>query len=277
MVMNQRWWPAFALRLLNISIISVLFSCAGKRDVAPIVDAAPIPTHRIQRHVVAPGETLYSIALRYDMDYKKLAQVNRLGQKNQIHAGQVLSLDLSSYTPPPPPQAKVQPRVPSSQPHVQGPQNNGQKARPTVGAVPENRTIEAKPSPATSVSSGSIKWQWPVNGKVVDGFNPSAGLNKGIDIQGKLGEPVVAAADGEVVYSGTGLRGYGKLLIVKHNEQYLSAYAHNRVLLVAEGDRVKAGQKIAEVGFSGTNTAKLHFEIRRDGKPVNPLQYLPAT
>jgi lipoprotein NlpD len=112
---------------------------------------------------------------------------------------------------------------------------------------------------------------------VVDGFNPSAGLNKGIDIQGKLGEPVVAAADGEVVYSGTGLRGYGKLLIVKHNEQYLSAYAHNRVLLVAEGDRVKAGQKIAEVGFSGTNTAKLHFEIRLDGKPVNPLQYLPAT
>ena len=106
-------------------------------------------------------------------------------------------------------------------------------------------------------------------------FQGSNALNKGIDLGGKLGEPVLAAADGQVVYSGSGLRGYGKLLIVKHNETFLSAYAHNDRLLVKEGDFVKAGQRIADMGSSGTDRVKLHFEIRRDGTPVDPLKFLP--
>lgn len=211
--------------------------------------------------MVAPGETLYSIALRYDLDHKKLSQVNNLGQSSQIRPGQVLNLDVASYVPPPAPK-------PSSK-------STWQRVKEVVPSVSKDRTkAKAPPAPAPA-SAGSLVWHWPVKGKVLESFNPEAGLNKGIDIQGKLGEPVNAAALGEVVYAGSGLRGYGKLLIVKHNEKYLSAYAHNRVLHVAEGDKVKAGQKIAEVGYSGTDTAKLHFEIRRDGKPVNPLQYLP--
>lgn len=257
---------ALALRLLIISItLPLLASCAGPPPRAPIVDAAPIPSHRIKKHVVAPGETLYSIALRYDLDYKKISQINGLAPSHRIHSGQVLSLDTSAYRAPPKIQSKAQTAPPKT----------WEKAKPTAPPVSEKRTTRETPPPKVQPSSGSARWQWPLNGKVLESFNPTAGLNKGIDIQGKLGEPVIAAADGEVVYSGSGLRGYGNLLIVKHNENYLSAYGHNRVLHVAEGDKVTAGQKIAEVGFSGTNTAKLHFEIRLDGTPVDPLKYLP--
>lgn len=249
-------------KVISISIITLaLAACAGNTQKAPIVDADPIPTHRIQKHVVSPGETLYSIALKYDLDYKKISQVNKLSRNHQIHPGQVLNLDVSSYKAPNPTPPKAQ--------------STWKKPPAKVAGQPKNQTFSV-PSEEIQVSSvGSVKWQWPIKGKVLEQFNANAGLNKGIDIRGKLGEPVNAAADGEVVYSGSGLRGYGKLLIVKHNEKYLSAYAHNRVLHVAEGDRVKAGQKIAEVGFSGTNSAKLHFEIRFDGKPVDPLKFLP--
>lgn len=254
--------PRLSVRVLIIMIITALVvSCAGTRDRAPIVEAEAIPSHRIQTHIVGPGETLYSIALRYDLDYKKLSQVNRLGSSNEIRPGQVLSLNLDSYQAP---QTVAKPSP-----------NTWQKVKEAVPDRSKNQTKKPVERVHEPSSLGSLKWQWPLNGKVLDRFNPSAGLNKGIDIRGELGEPVVAAADGEVVYSGSGLRGYGKLLIVKHNDKYLSAYAHNRVLHVAEGDLVKAGQKIAEVGFSGTNTAKLHFEIRLDGKPVDPLHYLP--
>ena len=119
-------------------------------------------------------------------------------------------------------------------------------------------------------------WNWPANGKVIVPFSMTAPVNKGIDIAGKLGEPVTAASAGEVVYAGSDLSGYGRLIILKHSGSYLSAYAHNRTLFVNEGDTVQAGQKIAEIGSSGATEPKLHFEIRRDGKPVDPIGYLPS-
>ncbi|MEW9897480.1 peptidoglycan DD-metalloendopeptidase family protein [Chitinivorax sp. PXF-14] len=154
-----------------------------------------------------------------------------------------------------------------------------------AGAAPADKG-EQKPDAKADAKQDSTKaaagvesnddvdsWQWPVVGKLIGGF---AASGKGIDIGGKRGQPVLAAAAGKVVYSGTGLRGYGRLLIVKHNKTYLTAYAHNQQLLVKEGEVVNKGDKIAEMGDSDTDQVKLHFEIRRFGKPVDPLKYLPA-
>lgn len=269
MIHASRWRLSSMLLLLKITIIILfLAACSGTPSRAPIVDAPAIPTHRIQTHIVAPGETLYSIAMRYDLDHKKLSQVNDLGRSNRIVSGQKLNLDMSSYRPPQPAPKPAPKALPQ-------PENTWQRVKSAVVSSSKDQTKPRREAVVPVASSGSLRWEWPIQGKVLERFNPDAGLNKGIDIDGKLGEPVNAAADGEVVYSGSGLRGYGKLLIVKHNEKYLSAYAHNRVLHVTEGDKVRAGQRIAEVGLSGTNTAKLHFEIRLDGKPVDPLKYLP--
>lgn len=241
-------------------------SCSSTPPKAPVVDANPIPSHRIKTHHVSPGETLYSIALRYDMDYKMLAKINNLNSVYQIAPGQILNLDPSSYKPVSKPAAK--PNAPAENPLA--------RAVATVKTAVKNQSKPAPVAKPVQRPASSVKWNWPIKGEVLETFHSNGGLNKGIDIRGKLGEPVLAAADGEVVYSGSGLRGYGKLVIVKHNEQFLSAYAHNRVLVVAEGDKVRAGQKIAEVGFSETNTPKLHFEIRLDGTPVDPMGYLPS-
>lgn len=138
-----------------------------------------------------------------------------------------------------------------------------------------NTTAVATPGPATPVlNSGGVSWRWPASGKVVGTFVAGDQTRQGVDIAGSDGARVVAAADGSVVYSGNGLLGYGELIIVKHSTSFLSAYGHNRKRLVKEGDTVKAGQAIAEMG--GSNRQMLHFEIRRNGKPVNPLEYLPA-
>lgn len=249
-------------KLIVIFITLELFwGCSNTAYKAPVVDAKPIPSRRIKTHVVGPGETLYSIALRYDMDYKKLSKINGLNNNFHIYQGQLLKLEGS------PPKPVSSTRRPTSAKPVKSP--------PVSPHRTKNQTVK-KPMPQTApISTGTVAWQWPIKGEVLEKFQSGEGLNKGIDIRGKLGEPVLAATAGEVVYSGTGLRGYGKLVIVKHNERLLSAYAHNRVLVVAEGDKVKAGQKIAEVGSSGTDSVKLHFEIRVDGKPVNPLDYLP--
>jgi lipoprotein NlpD len=149
-------------------------------------------------------------------------------------------------------------------------------------AVPEPETatvatpdVASSSSTATPAASGKINWIWPTQGKVVTRFSESASL-KGIDIVGVIGQPILASAPGRVVYVGSGLRGYGKLVIVKHNDTFLSVYAHNRELYVNQGDAVKQGQKIAEMGNTDTDQVKLHFEVRQDGKPVDPLKFLPA-
>ena len=145
--------------------------------------------------------------------------------------------------------------------------------RPSPGAAAPPAAA-TEPRPASGDDAEKLDWIWPTAGKVVAGFSETANL-KGIDIGGKAGQPVVASAPGKVVYAGTGLRGYGKLIIVKHNATFLSAYAHNREILVKEGQAVARGQKIAEMGDTDANSVKLHFEIRRLGKPMDPLRYLP--
>ena len=210
-------------------------------------------------HKVLKGETLYSIAYQHGLDYRELAAWNRISKPYTIYPGQRLQLK--------------GPKVPV-------------KARTTATASPKKRAGTKQPAPTArkktaapkkSKASKPVKhaWVWPTRGRVIQKYSPKGRGNKGIDIAGKAGQPILAASSGKVVYSGDGLPGYGNLIIVKHNEQYLSAYAHNRKLLVREGRAVTRGQKIAEMGSTGARSPRLHFEIRRHGKPVNPLRYLP--
>jgi lipoprotein NlpD len=145
---------------------------------------------------------------------------------------------------------------------------------PADAARAAQRAESARAASADGDDDDRLDWLWPAKGRVIAGFSDSANL-KGIDIAGTAGEPVLAAAPGRVVYAGSGLRGYGKLVIIKHNKTYLSAYAHNREILVKEGQQVQRGQKIAEMGNSDADQVKLHFEIRRLGKPMDPARYLP--
>ena len=148
---------------------------------------------------------------------------------------------------------------------------------PSPAAPPKQPVAEAPHAEATpELNSGGVRWRWPSDGKVIGAYVSGEPTKQGVDIGGKAGDPVRAAADGEVVYSGNGLIGYGELIIVKHNANFLSAYGHNRSRLVKEGEKVKAGQAIAEMGASASARDELHFEIRKNGKPVNPLEYLPA-
>lgn len=196
-------------------------------------------------HVVRAGETLYSIAWGAGLDYQTLARWNHISAPYVIRAGQRLSL------------------APSAQ------------DRSKNTAATEKKTLKSKPKSTTLAKRSSQNgWTWPVKGPILKRFSTKSG-NKGIDIGGENGRGVRAAAGGKVVYAGSGLRGYGKLIIVKHDEVYLSAYAHNSKLLVEDGTAVSKGQQIALMGDTGTDRVKLHFEIRQRGKPVNPLNYLP--
>ncbi len=228
------------------------------------------------QYVVRRGDTLWSIAFRFGWDWRELARVNGIQPPHVIYPGQKIRFDggasrVASAAPRPAPQPAPAPAATS----------------PVVVATPVPRqpaiTTPASPPPAappastpvTPVARSASGWAWPANGTIIGRFSSNGSLNKGIDIAGELGQPVLAASDGTVVYAGSGLRGYGELVIIKHSDTYVSAYGHNRRLLVREGQQVKAGQSIAEMGSTGTDRVKLHFEIRRQGKPVDPLQYLP--
>jgi lipoprotein NlpD len=197
---------------------------------------------------VRRGDTLYSLARQNDISVARLAAINDLRKPYIINPGQVLRLKGA----PVPSVTQTTTRREVKVPEV---------ARVT-SAVDSNR---------------DVRWQWPVKGKVIARFNKSKNDAKGIDIAGSEGKPVRAASAGKVVYSGNGLISYGNLVIIKHSKSYLSAYAHNKKLLVKEGEIVKAGQKIAEIGKTGVEKPKLHFEIRKNGKPVDPLRYLPRS
>lgn len=232
------------------------------------------------QYTVQRGDTLYSIAFRFGWDWKALAARNNIPAPYVIRPGQRIRFDL--------PQQGGAPVVaqPSRPAVTSVPQT---AVRPPVQAQPPLQTAPPQPASRPPVASGtpaaagkvqpvprSAKgWAWPANGVLIGKFSSNGSLNKGIDIAGELGQPVLAAADGSVVYAGSGLRGYGELVIIKHSDAYVSAYGHNRRLLVREGQQVKVGQHIAEMGSTGTDRVKLHFEIRRQGKPVDPLQYLP--
>jgi len=196
-------------------------------------------------------DTLYSIAWRNGLDWRELARWNGLRDGTLIYPGQTLRLT--------PPQGGA-PAAPRASPAPAA-------ARP---ATPGSR---ATSTPAATVPR--ITWRWPADGTVLEGFGAAGSVGTGLDIAGRLGEPVRAAADGKVVYAGSGLIGYGKLIIIKHSDTFLSAYGHNRTMVAREGDQVRAGQKIAEIGQGPDKRPMLHFEIRLDGEPVDPIRYLP--
>lgn len=208
-------------------------------------------TVRVQR-----GDTLYGLAFRNGIDFRDLAAWNGIASPYTIYPGQSLRLYPSSGSRP-----------------ATGTVATGTPPRPAT-LPPTNAPKPPPPQPAP-VSSG-FNWRWPADGHVIGRFVAGDATKQGIDIAGSGGQAVRAAADGVVVYSGAGLVGYGELIIVKHSEAWLSAYGHNRKRLVNEGQNVKAGQQIAEMGSSGASREMLHFEIRYNGKPVDPQQYLPA-
>ncbi|HEY5971858.1 MAG TPA: peptidoglycan DD-metalloendopeptidase family protein [Pseudoxanthomonas sp.] len=208
-------------------------------------------TVRVQR-----GDTLYGVAFRNGIDVRDLAAWNNIGAPYTIYPGQSLRLYPAGGRPPASSVAS-NPRPPSA---------TAVKPRPVVTATPPKA-----PAPASS----GFSWRWPAEGQVIGRFAAGDATKQGVDIGGSGGQAVRAAGDGVVVYSGAGLVGYGELVIIKHSETWLSAYGHNRKRLVNEGQNVKAGQQIAEMGRSGASRDMLHFEIRDNGKPVDPLLYLP--
>ncbi len=244
--------PSLIRKVIFCLLLLSVISCVSNRNSQVYYD------YDHGYHTVLKGETLYSIAFRHGVDYKRLARWNGIRSPYTIYAGQRLRLTRSQVT------SKTYAVKKKSTPT-----NDTSTKKKTTS------TVSTKPKVSRPEKLIKHEWNWPTKGKVIRTYSSRLGGNKGIDIAGKVGQPVLAASSGKVVYSGNGLTGYGNLIIVKHSEQFLSAYAHNKRLFVKEGGEVKRGEKIAELGKSGTNEAKLHFEIRYKGKPVDPLKYLP--
>lgn len=228
-----------------------LLACnSSRQNYAPVVDAWRQPIDKQGVHRVEPGETLYSIAWRYGFDYREVAKINGIPAPYALRVGQKISLvepsaknaSKSAYTPS---RSAALPKHKPAAPQS-GPSSVKQTAKKTESAPIAN----SHSTKAVAVASG-LRWHWPVQGKVIGRYTATGIANKGIDIAANKGAPVYATAAGEVVYSGNGLFGYGNLIIIKHNSEYLSAYAHNSKILVIEGQSVSAQQKIAEVGDSG--------------------------
>jgi len=203
-------------------------------------------------YTVKKSDTLYSIAWRYGLDYHQLARWNQIAQDFIIHPGQRLIL--------------VEPKNAA----LLAGNTKASKPVKTTGSSKLKKTVDP-----VKIENTPVKWRWPSSGKITNTFAANKLDRKGIDIAGKLGQAVHAVANGKVVYSGNGLSGYGNLIIIKHNDTYLSAYAHNQQRLVKEGMTVKAGMVISKMGRHPNGTIRLHFEIRKNGKPVDPLKYLP--
>lgn len=235
---------------------------------------SPAPSvYEVQR-----GDTLYSIAFRYGLDWREVAGWNGIGAPFTIRPGQELRL-----TRPPRsaqrPAASDQSREETGDSAGEVEQAPAEQTRaPEPAPEPEETEPEPQPSPDASDRvrrAAGVEWQWPTEGSIENAFDPSA-TRRGIGVAGSAGQPVRAAAGGEVVYSGKALIGYGELIIIKHNDSLLSAYGFNRARHVAEGDRVSRGERIADMGLNERDEEMLHFEIRRNGQPVNPLDFLPA-
>ncbi|HET6545206.1 MAG TPA: peptidoglycan DD-metalloendopeptidase family protein [Rhodanobacteraceae bacterium] len=258
--------------------------------------AASTDAYRVRR-----GDTLYSIAFNHGLDYRQLAGWNDIEPPYTIYVGQQLRLSTrggtgrrvrpaqASVASPPPVRARPVP-TPMPTPFQPAPSAPSRVAEAKSQAPPPPPSspsvvspviaapVAASPAPATPLaarSSGGLAWSWPAQGRLISNYVGGDPTRQGIDIAGNLGDPVRAAAAGTVVYSGNGLIGYGELIIIKHSPAFLSAYGHNSKRLVQEGQHVAAGQIIADMGASGANRNALHFEIRNNGKPVDPLDYLP--
>ncbi|MDE1184152.1 peptidoglycan DD-metalloendopeptidase family protein [Paraburkholderia sp.] len=294
-----------AQRSVCVLALSVLAACATRLDPAPVTDqsgsgmlsttggvaapAVPLGPPPPGYYRVKPGDTLYRIALENGQNYRDIATWNNLGNPNQIEVDQLLRVappgaNVNALTPGvvTSPIAGVQAAPLTASPATGNTMSNGTAAPPLYGAntQPSNPAAVPPPPPpasgasdSTPAAGGNVAFSWPVRGPILGTFNDET--NKGVNIGGASGDPVKASADGRVVYAGNGLRGYGNLIIIKHDATYLTAYAHNRALMVKEGDAVTKGQKIAEMGNSDSDRVMLHFEVRRQGKPVDPLKYLP--
>lgn len=308
--------PRFKLIVATGLAVVLIAGCAATRH-APVIErappsksaapvapaptarpAVPAPEGRPAFHIVKKGDTLYSIALDYGLDYKDLAAWNsidpskiQVGQQLRLAppAGAVATAPLRTApgmvegrplgAPAPAPTATPATGVVKSEPKGIRVPYSEQTYAQLASLNPEARSApkpDARPDQKPEAARGEddLDWIWPTSGKVISPFNDSANL-KGIAIAGKLGQPVVASAAGKVIFSGTGIRGFGQLIVIKHNNAFLSVYAHNSQLLVKEGQTVTKGQKIAEMGNTDTDQVKLHFEIRRFGKPVDPSKLLP--
>lgn len=219
--------------------------------------ASTVPDYGARVHVVQRGETLYGIAWRYRLDHNELARWNRLANPNRIYVGQRIRLS-----------------------PMPGTADRSAARPPTAGSGSGAPAARPAPSPSRAAPPPPVlpppAWRWPTAGPVVSTFGSDAGISTGIGIGGREGQAIEAAASGRVVYAGSGLMGYGQLVIIQHNDTYLTAYGHNRRLLVEQGQSVAAGQRIAEMGLGPRREPRLHFEIRRNGTPVDPLQFLSA-
>lgn len=238
-------------KVCAVSIFVICLSGCFERD--PTEGLAPVSQGFAQErpaYIVKKGDTLFSIAWKFDKDYKELAYYNKISPYTSLKVGQQIRLvDRSNKTP----------------------TQNRQIAKRVVPSYKKN--TKTRIVPKKRVASLQRHWYWPAKGKLIKQFSPKH-QQKGIDIQGKISSPIYASQQGIVAYSGNGLRGYGNLVIIRHANNYLSAYAQNRKIFVKEGQRVKAKQKIAEMGRGSRHTGVLHFEIRKNGKPINPLKYL---
>ena len=278
--------------LLALLSACVLAGCANKNRPAPVEDRSPNATKAPAKMIagadnsgkpgyysVKSGDTLIRIGMDNGQSWRDIARWNNIENPNLIETGQVLRV-----TPPEETGVVVRPvsstnvvtsPTPASAASAPATATNAAAVRPPASAAsPSNSSTPANNLANADSAEETVSFQWPTRGNVLAGFDEVK--NKGIDIAGKAGDPVLAAADGKVVYAGSGLRGYGNLVILKHNNTYLTAYAHNQSLLVKEDQAIKRGQKIAEMGNSDADQVKLHFEIRRQGKPVDPAKYLPV-
>jgi lipoprotein NlpD len=297
---RAKWYIHFELRTLVLLGMCVFLSTGCASNYAPVEQRGK-HSYTVKKkysgktpgyHLVKRGDTLYSIAWMYGQDYKSIAYKNRIKPPYRIYVGEKLSL-IKSVPYGSRSDSKNTARVAaagnrktyknkisaankdSTQTKVRKSKasNKTQTQAKTKSTSNQKRAVNKKRT-ATFTGSKRLNWSWPVKGKIIQRYSPGSG-KKGIDISASKGTLIRSAEAGKVVYSGQGLIGYGRLIIIKHDETYLSAYAHNQSLLVNEGQLVKKGQAIARLGRSGTDRYKLHFEIRKNGKPVNPVSYLP--
>ena len=298
--MDGRWGQGSGVRWYGLVLCALLAACAQQR--APVVSrtseaAAEQPAPQGRVHVVARGDTLYAIAWRYDTTVAELARINGLGPPYLIRVGDRLRVDDPAVSRSGPAGAAAAVASPVAAPSLAtGAGPAVRRDAPTTtpapplaksapvplpsapGAAPPPPPTQPSPPPSPPPASDSAadrSWRWPAEGRITRQYDSNRAF-KGINIQSRSGTGVRAAAPGEVVYAGDGLRGYGQLIIVKHDDLYLSAYAHNRVMKVREGERVAGGQVIGEVGGDAANPGRLYFEIRKEGKPIDPTRLLPA-
>ena len=296
--------------LLAVLLTAVLSSgCSSRSTPAPVEELYTGKTYRDfeanslrgETYQVQQGETLYSIAFRANQDVKSIARINNLREPYTIYPGQTIKLSADRA------QARPSKSVAQTKAHNNTVENSkkditepvakpkqkeyGQKvdtrkkvakqpARPKSKTPAAAKSVAIKPlkrRQSVNVESKDIQWQWPSEGQIIASFSTAELGNKGLDFAGERGDPVTAAAAGKVVYVGDALRAFGQLIILKHNDDYITAYAHNDKILVKEQDWVDVGEVIAEMGDSGTQRVKLHFEVRYRGKSVNPRHYLPQT